>query len=755
MKRGAGHGSGRTRYNLFMKILKRFIAPFILISIIFTYFFPAVTGQQSIFLGDYTGSDLLDLHYPFRHFITGEYRASRFPLWTQDLDMGYPLLAEGQSGPLYPLHLLLLSPPPLQALNLSIVITLIIAGIGTYIFCRSLSISKTAALLSGISFAFSGVFIARLKHVNYIEVNALIPWAFFCAEMFCRTSRPRWLILLFLVYALAILAGSPNMTFILILGSFVYLVVRLIKTARTSKTIVANFFFFLPIGIALTFLLTAAQILPSLELAPLTVRSKFSLSGATGFPFTPDQLLNFVLPYRLGNPAVGTYQQNLNAKGVWWENAVYFGLIPLVLSFYAIWKHIRRNTLSQRQTYLILAALSLFFLIVALGNYGFLFQPLWESIPVLQFFRFPSRFLLVTVFGLTVLAGHGLDLLLPPRSGDRRPTLLAIITAVDLLFFTNSYVAFIKADFVTKPPESLATLPPPDGTFRIYTDSPYFLQLYPTKGWKNIAEIAEKVRNSLPPNTNLLWGFSSISDRTWFEGGLDLARRTQVENHLLELFAKKDNLFPAAKFLGLYNTKYFLTYKPVDFVEFKKIKELGLGDQFQATLHIYENNQFYDRVRFVPEAVVIKNEPEILPFLSGYSFYPQKSVLLEEDPPLPDKFMGNLDEFHKQNLVTASHFDEQKIELKTSTEIPAYLVLADTYYPGWRAAVDGVPTKIYRANYVNRAVAVDPGEHTVEFSYQPESFARGLNLTRIGIVLFVILLGTTWVYEIVQRKREL
>ena len=225
-----------------MKFLKPLVPPLILITVILVYFFPAVTGAQSILLGDFTGSDLLDLHYPFRYFLNEAYRNGSFPLWTQDLDMGYPLLAEGQSGPLFPLHILLLSLSPLQALNLSIVITLIIAGIGTYVFCHRLQISETASLLAGISFALSGVFIARLKHVNYIEVNSLLPWAFLCAEMFTRTSRPRWILLLFLVYSLAILAGSPNMTFIVVLSSFAYLVIRLTKTADRSKTKVANFF---------------------------------------------------------------------------------------------------------------------------------------------------------------------------------------------------------------------------------------------------------------------------------------------------------------------------------------------------------------------------------------------------------------------------------------------------------------------------------------------------------------------------------
>lgn len=67
----------------------------------------------------------------------------------------------------------------------------------------------------------------------------------------------------------------------------------------------------------------------------------------------------------------------------------------------------------------------------------------------------------------------------------------------------------------------------------------------------------------------------------------------------------------------------------------------------------------------------------------------------------------------------------------------AFLYLSDTYYPGWRAYVDGKETKIYRANLAFRAIEVPKGKHTVVFKYVPMSFYIGLVLTLLGIVLCV------------------
>jgi hypothetical protein len=50
---------------------------------------------------------------------------------------------------------------------------------------------------------------------------------------------------------------------------------------------------------------------------------------------------------------------------------------------------------------------------------------------------------------------------------------------------------------------------------------------------------------------------------------------------------------------------------------------------------------------------------------------------------------------------------------------PGVLVLSDSWYPGWKAEVDGEAAEILRADLLFRGVRLGPGEHTVRFSYQP------------------------------------
>ena len=82
------------------------------------------------------------------------------------------------------------------------------------------------------------------------------------------------------------------------------------------------------------------------------------------------------------------------------------------------------------------------------------------------------------------------------------------------------------------------------------------------------------------------------------------------------------------------------------------------------------------------------------------------------------------------------------VELSTTTSAPALLVLRDTYYRGWRAAVDGVEVPIWRTDYLFRGVEVPAGEHTVRFEFRPLSFRIGLVISvlawLVGLGLFVV-----------------
>ncbi len=80
------------------------------------------------------------------------------------------------------------------------------------------------------------------------------------------------------------------------------------------------------------------------------------------------------------------------------------------------------------------------------------------------------------------------------------------------------------------------------------------------------------------------------------------------------------------------------------------------------------------------------------------------------------------------------------VKLRSSSDSQGLLVLHDSYYPGWKAYVDGKEAGLYRTDTAFRGVFVPAGVHTVEFRYRPLSFYVGLSLSFSAIILMVVTL---------------
>ena len=95
----------------------------------------------------------------------------------------------------------------------------------------------------------------------------------------------------------------------------------------------------------------------------------------------------------------------------------------------------------------------------------------------------------------------------------------------------------------------------------------------------------------------------------------------------------------------------------------------------------------------------------------------------------------------KNGSATILSYEPQRVVIQTVTSSPDTLVLTDTYYPGWKATIDGTSAEITRYNLALRKVAVPEGTHTVIMTYAPKSVAIGEILSMISSVAFVIGLG--------------
>jgi hypothetical protein len=219
----------------------------------------------------------------------------------------------------------------------------------------------------------------------------------------------------------------------------------------------------------------------------------------------------------------------------------------------------------------------------------------------------------------------------------------------------------------------------------------------------------------------------------------------------------------------------------------------------ENTIKLYRNRNPLPRAWLVKDHRVL-DEKSILAILSGKEFDPRREVLLEEEPGVnppnlprfrvvPTLLKGGEDRalvkggkerelvkgkkekgFAKGGAVGLTRQENKKgdrsesplqnkkdvgephsglpefisernncLQLFVEAKEVSFLVLSDTYFPGWRAYLDGKPVKIFRANYNFRAVSIPPGKHEVKFVYHPMSVKLGVLVTSLGIIGILVM----------------
>ncbi len=146
---------------------------------------------------------------------------------------------------------------------------------------------------------------------------------------------------------------------------------------------------------------------------------------------------------------------------------------------------------------------------------------------------------------------------------------------------------------------------------------------------------------------------------------------------------------------------------------------------------MWENRNVLPRAFVVHRAEQLADD-QILARLTRPDFQPGRIVLLSANAP-------TIQSEEKGDQVRVTEYRPERVTIETRAGSPGYLILADTWYPGWAATVDGKATPIYRADYIFRAVSLETGAHQVVFEYHPTWLAPGLMLAGASIALTVVI----------------
>jgi hypothetical protein len=254
------------------------------------------------------------------------------------------------------------------------------------------------------------------------------------------------------------------------------------------------------------------------------------------------------------------------------------------------------------------------------------------------------------------------------------------------------------------------------------------------------------------PSMNLLFKLHDV----W---GIDVIRVKRVDD-LYKAFTNTPSI-SATHLIDLYGVKYITSVTPLEEnnkfeLIYARLENLqGRREDLlkENTIKLYKNRSPLPRAWLVRDYEVM-DSIAILSKMMSRDFRPGREVLLEEDPkwadpPTPPFTKGGLGGLNvgepfsglpqKVQIVSESN---NRLALQAEVSEDTLLVLSDTYYPGWKAFVDGKETEIYRADYTFRAIPLNAGTHRVEFVYDPISFKLGAGVTILGILACI---GMGWV----------
>jgi hypothetical protein len=314
------------------------------------------------------------------------------------------------------------------------------------------------------------------------------------------------------------------------------------------------------------------------------------------------------------------------------------------------------------------------------------------QLPGFSFFRCHARWLSMAVLAAALLAGYGCDRLLGALKEGRyrRPVgvLIALVLFCDLNFFVRPLVSFLDRGAQEAAPKALSALSR-DGRYFTYRSLPIFAHDLPARAIppELYAEYFS-ARETLNANLGMRFGLSSV----------------QVYAGLHPSWVWRVLSEPTIRDLSRMNCRYLISEgaAPVP-----GLREIWKNRFFR----IYENTDVEARVRLA----------------AGVA-------------PTGDRGVKSVGRIRGQARILES-VNQQELTVALHTEEAGVLLLADTFYPGWRAWINGKEAKIRRVDGWMRAVSVPKGESRVLFSYRPASFVWGLRVGGAGLLLALAVLG--------------
>jgi hypothetical protein len=700
----------------------------------------------------------VDLYfYPLYEATYRRIAAGALPTWNPYQLCGIPWLATLQAGVFYPFHALYLVLPLHLGLATSHAIHLPLAALAMIAFARRAGLALPAAVLAALLFTIRGMLALSLAAPNYVEAVAWLPLGALGVWELAGERPAGGMALLATATAMSFLAGYPQPTAYM-LYTWATLVVAALIAARAvpARSVATAARFAGAVGTGT--LAAGVQLLPALELVRDGAHRAISTEAMSPFGLSPAAAI-------LASSAIA-------------GSAFSWGVTALGLAAIAV---LNRRARTLAVWALVMTAATM---VLSLGDTTPLGR-VYRALPFLGSFRFPDRLLGMTDFVLAIAAAVGFDAVAERAAGprdDRGPVLAALVAVAGVAMLAQVWgapeaaratvvacalvagaflvataradartarawaaglVAVAAAEALLAPWRLLVTYSP--RTVERYGALAPEYRAVAARAGTDRAWFASGVANLQPEHALKLamrYGVRTIDDYeplaprrqaeyfTFFGEGAPVYRRPPwlfagevttlapppgvappaSRRRLLDLAALRFVVVPAGARAVRPDLDAFLRDggfepRPLD----------------STALALFENPHALPRAFVVYRTRPAPEPSALLADLATSDFDPLAASYVEGAPP----FEPAADAPARGAPAHVVVDDETAVELEATLARPGLVVLADAYYPGWRATVDGQAASIVATNHLYRGVAAPSGTHTIRFEYRPTSLIAG------------------------------
>lgn len=784
-------------------------AIFILAALVFVFYAKTIFAPSQNCLSYDT--DIKLQYYGLRHYGYEALKSGRIPLWTKDNACGTPFLANIQTALFYPPNAVFFWKNTARAFNWNFLIHSLLAGLGVLLFLKELKLPPVSLICGSAVYIFCAPYLNQIWGGHITLVNT-ITWAGFVFWSIQRLYNYRKLIDLLALgvfVCLAFLASLIQDVFYLMIAAGLYTCVLFCRRVFAEKKPEEGLVFVGMCAGAILFGagLSSVQLLPTLELSGLSTRVNMSYDFCRSFAFPPENFLTYFMPEFFGSEAFFFFWGKYN----FCEMCAYAGVVSLGLSFFALSGVKSGGRRTELFFFISLAVLSF---VMAIGDATPLFKFLYRNVPGFDFFRGSSKFIFLSAFSISVLAAFGAERLSSADFNISKPRTWFLIAAGLAAFGFYCFFSVLGNNgliewekffkWVTRGYISLNIHSP--GEYAAMMKNTFsnahrqFLRFLIILGAFCALIFVRNAKVRMPLIAALLiidlWSYGSkfmiASDASGYGFNRDTADFLNKDPKPFRIATPVD---PANLGGPTQKLENISIYDPIilkDYYEYIVFSQGDLKDKFPACLvpiPIYNFNKFFvplnlrylvlpanlpqktdsvkfervhqnsehlvirmnaalNRAFFVNRITVLPHE-RILEEIGRNDFNPAETAVVEEAPPFPTD-PGKKPAAEIKFLT----YDPEKVVIEADTDADGLLVLSDSYYPGWKASVNGKKEKIYRTDHFLRGVFLKAGKNTVEFAYTCRPLFYGAIISLIFLTLLAVL-GTAAVRREMKARGAL